>query len=126
VVAAVVEQGIGGTWKARHGLTSGPQANAGTIEHELKTARDARQILRSIAVYGTAVDRRYIAVWHANPIFVKWHVHTADTAASYQTTFNAETSNPLYRPATVAVSDDQVYCLLFTDDAVGPWSRDTG
>ena len=121
VFAAVMEQGIAGAWKARHGLTSGPEANAGTFQHELKTARDAKQILRSMAIYGTAVDRRYIAVWHANPVFVKWHVHTADTASSYQTTFDAETSNPLYRPAIVALSDDHIYCSSFTDDLVGPW-----
>jgi CubicO group peptidase (beta-lactamase class C family) len=121
VFAAVFEQGIGGAWKARHGLTSGPTANLGTIEHENSTARGARQILRSVDVYGTAADRRYIAVWHANPVFVKWHVHTGDSAASYQTWFDAEVSNPLYRPASVALSDDQVYCSLFTDDSVGDW-----
>src|ERR671933_632541 len=50
VFAAVFEQGVSGAWKARHGLTAGPEANAGTFQHELKTARDSKQILRSMAI----------------------------------------------------------------------------
>jgi CubicO group peptidase (beta-lactamase class C family) len=57
---------------------------------------------------------------------VKWHVHPADPAADYQTTFNAETQLPGYglhgyRPAYVALSADQTYCSVFKDDVVGPW-----
>src|SRR5262245_55445058 len=78
-------------------------------------------ILRSVAIYGTASDRRYAAVWHANPGFVKWHVHPSDTASSYQTVFNTETQLPWYRPAYVALAGDQVCCSMFKDDMVGPW-----
>jgi CubicO group peptidase (beta-lactamase class C family) len=83
-------------------------------------------ILRSVAIYGTASDRRYAAVWHANPPFVKWHVHPSDTGASYQVVFNAETQLPGYqlagyRPAYVALSGDQIYCSVFKDDVVGGW-----
>src|SRR5438309_436814 len=110
VFAAVFEQGISGAWFARHGMTSGAEANANTFQHFIKSARDQKMILRSAAIYGTASDRRYAGVWHANPQFVKWHAHPSDTDASYQTVFNAETQLPgyelhAYRPAYVAISD---------------------
>jgi CubicO group peptidase (beta-lactamase class C family) len=126
IFAAVFEQGIGGAWLARHGMTSGPDANANTFQHFVKTAADSKLMVRSVAIYGTASDRRYAAVWHANPRYVKWHVHPSDTGASYQTVFDAETQLPgyslhAYRPAYVAVSDDHMYCSVFKDDVVGPW-----
>jgi CubicO group peptidase (beta-lactamase class C family) len=126
VFAAVFEQGIAGAWFARHGMTSGAEANANTFQHFIKSARDQKMILRSIAIYGTASDRRYAGVWLANPGFVKWHAHPSDTGASYQTVFNAETQLPgydlhAYRPAYVALSDDHMYCSTFKDDVVGPW-----
>ena len=82
--------------------------------------------IRSFAIYGDSSNRYYIAVWHANPGYVKWHVHPADPAANYQTTFNAETQLPGYglhgyRPAYVALSGDQTYCSVFKDDVVGAW-----
>jgi CubicO group peptidase (beta-lactamase class C family) len=126
IFAAVFEQGIPGAWLARHGMTAGPEANAGTFQNLNKTARDQKMILRSVAIYGTGNDRRYAAVWHANPGFVKWHVHASDTGTSYQVVFNAETQLPGYRlagyrPAYVALSDDQIHCSVFKDDVVGPW-----
>jgi CubicO group peptidase (beta-lactamase class C family) len=126
IFAAVFEQGLAGAWRARHGMTFGPEANAGTFQNLNKTAKDQKMILRSVAIYGTASDRRYAAVWHANPQFVKWHVHPSDTGASYQVVFNAETQLPgyqlaSYRPAYVALSGDQIYCSVFKDDVVGGW-----
>jgi len=126
IFAAVFEQGIAGAWLARHGMTSGPVANAGTFQHLNATAASGKMILRSVAIYGTANDRRYAAVWHANPGYVKWHVHPSDTGTSYQVVFNAETQLPGYRlagyrPAYVALSGDQIYCSVFKDDVVGPW-----
>ena len=126
IFAAVFEKGITGAWLARHGMTSGPEEKAGTFQNQNRIARGQRMILRSIAIYGTPSDRRYAAVWHANPGFVKWHVHPAGTGASYQEVFNAETQLPGYglhgyRPAYVALSDDHVYCSVFKDDAVGDW-----
>ena len=121
VFAAVFEQGVSGPWFARHGMTAGPEANAGTFQNQNLAARNGKMALRSMAIYGAAGDRRYIGVWSANPGYTKWHVHYSDTADSYQTAFNAETSNPFYRPTEVAVSGDQTYCSLFKDDMVGPW-----
>jgi CubicO group peptidase (beta-lactamase class C family) len=107
-------------------MPSGPAANAGTFENLNQTAGNQRLMIRSVAIYGTANDRRYAAVWHANPVYVKWHVHAADPAANYQTTFNAETQLPGYRlhgyrPAYVALSSVQTYCSVFKDDVVGEW-----
>jgi CubicO group peptidase (beta-lactamase class C family) len=126
IFAAVFEQGVGGAWLARHGMTSGAEANANTFQHFNKSARDQKMILHSVAIYGTPSDRRYAAVWHTNQQFVKWHAHASDTGASYQTAFDAETQLPgyslhAYRPAYVAVSDDHMYCSVFKDDVVGPW-----
>jgi CubicO group peptidase (beta-lactamase class C family) len=126
VYAAVFEQGIVGAWDARHGLVSGSDKTAGTFQNVNMNAANQKMILRSIAIYGTAADRRYAAIWHTNSGYVKWHVHAADAPASYQTTFNAETQLPgyqlsAYRPAYVTLSDDQVYCSAFRDDVVGPW-----
>ena len=126
IFAAVFEQGIAGAWFARHGMTSGPETNAGTFQSFNKSARDQKMVLRSVAIYGTANDRRYAAVWHSNPVFVKWHVHASDTGTSYQTIFDAETQLPgyqlaAYRPSYVALSSDHIYCSVFKDDVVGPW-----
>jgi len=126
IFAAVFEQGISGTWLAHHGITSGSESNSGTFQNLNKSAHDQNMILRSVAIYGTVQDPRYAAVWHANPGFVKWHVHPSDTASSYQATFNMETQLPGYRLAGyrvsyVALSGDQIYCSVFKDDVVGPW-----
>ncbi len=126
VFAAVFEQDVSGPWLARHGMSSGPAGNAGTFENENAKAAARRMILRSMAVYGSREDRRYAAVWHSNPVYVKWHVHCSDLGSNYQVVFNAETKLPgydlaAYRPAYVAVSHDLSYCSLFKDDVVGPW-----
>ena len=106
------EQGVAGAWVARHGMTSGLPTQVGTFQYQDRAAAEGRMVLRSVAIYGSAADRRYAAVWHANPNYVKSHVHPADTASAYQTTFDAETQLPGYqlagyRPAYVALSGDQ-------------------
>ena len=131
VFAAVFEKGISGPWIARHGMVSGPAATVGTFEYRNQSAVNSKLILRSLAIYGTAADRRYAAIWHANPGYVKGHLHTADTASSYQASFNAETQLAGYqlagyRPAYVALAGDHIYCSVFKDDVVGPWSARHG
>jgi CubicO group peptidase (beta-lactamase class C family) len=126
VFAAVFEQGINGPWLARHGMPSGPAANAGTFQNENANALACRLMLRSVAIYGTAGDRRYAAVWHSNPGYVKWHLHPSDSGANYQVKFDAETQLAgyelaAYRPAYVALSRDLLYCSVFRDDVVGSW-----
>jgi CubicO group peptidase (beta-lactamase class C family) len=126
IFAAVFEQGIAAPWLAQHGMPSGAATTPGTFQYENAQALAGNMILRSFAIYGTPADRRYAAVWHPNPGYVKWHPHLSDTGASYQVTFNAETQLPGYvlagyRPAYVAVSGDVTYCSVFKDDVVGQW-----
>ena len=126
VFAAVFEQGIAGPWQARHGVPAGLANQSGSFNYFNASFASQNLYIRSFAIYGDSANRYYIAVWHANPGYVKWHVHPADPAADYQTTFNAETQLPGYglhgyRPAYVALSADQTYCSVFKDDVVGPW-----
>ncbi len=126
IFAAVFEQGIVGTWMARHGMASGAVSSQATFQGENAVAAAQGMILRSFAIYGSMSDRRYAAIWHPSPGFVKWHVHPSDTVDGYQLTFNTETQLPGYalhgyRPAYVALSGDQIYCSVFKDDVVGPW-----
>ncbi|HET7489289.1 MAG TPA: serine hydrolase [Acidimicrobiales bacterium] len=120
VFAAVMSQGVAGAWKARHGMT------AGDFTAENSSASADGLMPRCLAIYGDGDDHTYAAVWRANPGFVKWHVHAADPASQYQTTFDAETQLPGYtlhawRPAFVTLSSDHTYCSLFADDVVGEW-----
>ena len=120
VFASVFEQGNPGPWFGRHGMTPADFAAANN------SALANGQMIRSFAIYGASSDRRYAAIWHPNPAYVKWHVHAADSASGYQTNFNAETQLPgvylnAYRPAYVALSGDATYCSVFKDDFVGPW-----
>jgi len=122
VFASVFEQGNPGPWSAQHGMTLAEFAIANTV------AFNNGQMIRSFSIYGTLLDRRYAAIWHPNPSYVKWHVHSTDLgSAAYQATFNAETQLPgvylnAYRPAYVAVASDATYCSVFKDDFVGPWA----
>jgi CubicO group peptidase (beta-lactamase class C family) len=120
VFASVFEQGNPGSWFGRHGMTPADFAAANG------SALNNGQMIRSFSIYGASSDRRYAAIWHPNAIYVKSHVHPADTASAYQTNFNAETQLPgvylnAYRPAYVALSSDATYCSVFKDDFVGPW-----
>jgi len=125
VFASVFEQGNPGPWSAQHGMTAAAFAAAN------ESALDNGQMIRSFSIYGTASDRRYAAIWHSNPTYVKWHVHPADAASAFQTNFTAETQLPgvylnAYRPAYVALSSDATYCSVFKDDFVGPWAARHG
>jgi len=126
VFAAVFEQGISGPWQARHGVPAGPVNQSGSFDYYNASFASQSLYIRSFAIYGDSANRYYIAVWHSNPGYVKWHVHSADPAPNYQTIFNQETQLPGYglhgyRPAYVALSADQTYCSVFKDDVVGPW-----
>jgi CubicO group peptidase (beta-lactamase class C family) len=120
VFASVFEQGNPGAWVGHHGMTSSDFAAANT------SALKSGQMLRSFSIYGTASDRRYAAIWHPNPTYVKSVMSPADTASAYQTNFNATIQLPgvflnAWRPAYVALSSDATYCSVFKDDFVGPW-----
>jgi CubicO group peptidase (beta-lactamase class C family) len=125
VFASVFEQGNPGPWVGRHGMTPADFAAANT------SAVNNGQMIRSFSIYGTSSDRRYAAIWHPNPTYVKSIVNPADTAAGYQTNFNAQIQLPgvylnAWRPAYVALSSDATYCSVFKDDFVGHWEARHG
>lgn len=121
VFAGVFERCVGGVALAKYGMPAGPAREPGTFQHFNAAARASRMMLRSVAIYGTANDPRYAAVWHPNPAMVKWHVHTAETAERYPPISDAETRLPYYRPAHLALGADHRTCVVFRDDLIGPW-----
>ena len=124
VFAAVYEKGIPGTWKARHDMGPVQVASNLSFDEENNAARQQGLMLQQLAMYGTSNDKRYAAIWHSNPGYVKWHVHTGDS--NYQATFNAETQLNVYRPAHVVSSEYGLICSVFKDDMVGNWSASHG
>jgi CubicO group peptidase (beta-lactamase class C family) len=142
VYAAVVEKGIEGLCEEQHDI---PLNQFGNLNGDTgpESIRMRNLYIRSFAIYGEPNDRRYIAVWHSNPGYVKWHVHPADSAADFKTNLDLKTQLPGYfkanrdaatqlppgyrvngyRLAYVALSADQTYCCVFTDDVVGPWKE---
>ncbi len=121
VFAAVFEQGVTPSAFARHGMTEAD------FDSQNQAAAKANQYLRSVTIYGTAADRRYAAIWHANSQpYIRWFYHAADAAPDYQATFDLETKVRGYRPAYVALSDDKTYASVFTDQLIGPWSARHG
>jgi len=120
VFAAVFEQGVQGAWRSRHGMT------AAEFTSETGQAASAQQKLRWASIYGSPNDPRYIATWHANPGWAKWHVVGHVKASDYQGVFETQTQIPGFRPACVSVASDHSVCALFTDEGIGPWSARHG
>ncbi len=120
IFAAVMTAGVTGGWTARHNMSAADFATQNA------TARACGQLPVCVSVYGDPGSPAYAGVWRANPGFTKWIVNPADSADAYPATFAAQTQLPGYglagwRPACVAVSANQAYCSVYTDDYVGPW-----
>ena len=120
IFAAVMVKGVPGGWVARHNLSAADFASQNA------TARSSNLIPHCVAIYGDSGNPTYAGIWRPNPGFVKWIVNPADSASSYQTTFNAETQLPGFslngwRPAYAAVSGSQTYCSVYKDDYVGAY-----
>jgi CubicO group peptidase (beta-lactamase class C family) len=117
-LTAVLEQVGGGL--LRFGMLSGSSAQPTTLEYQDKWAADNGWMPTSLAVYGGASDRRFAATWNPNPAKTFWHVHTAETASTYQADFDAETQLP-FRPTWVSRASDGSYASVFRGDSVGDW-----
>ncbi|MBV8989147.1 MAG: serine hydrolase [Solirubrobacterales bacterium] len=120
IFAAVMIQGVSGSWVARHNLS------AADFAAQNASAHSSNMIPICVSIYGDPGSPTYAGIWRANPKLVKWLVNSADPAPAYQTTFNTDTQLPGFalngwRPAYVAVSSDQTYCSVYKDDYVGPW-----
>lgn len=113
VFAAVFEQGVPGPWLAKHGMTQG------AFEFINANAITGGMALRSMAVYGSPGDPRYVAVWHPRPTGVITHLRAFVEPADYQGVFDAETTLPFFRPRLVAVAEDRRLAAVFSNDIVG-------
>jgi CubicO group peptidase (beta-lactamase class C family) len=120
IFAAVFEQGIPGPWLARHGL------NGAAFEFTNAMAVQGGMALRSMAVYGSPGDPRYVAVWHSRPNGLLTHLRALTAAPAYQAVFEAETSLPFFRPRIVSVAEDRSLAAVFSNDIVGRWAARHG
>lgn len=120
VLAAVFERRAFGPWMARHGLTRAAFEAADVI------ARRGGVGLHSMAVSGAAGDPRFAAVWHSRSRSLLVHPRALTAAVSCQTTFDAETSLPFFRPRAIAVADDRSITAAFSNDRVGRWAAHHG
>ena len=128
--AALFEQGAPVPWFARHGLRWDPESDTDTLVHENARALREGFIPRSLAVYGTADDRRFAGTWFknaqspANPANVvtapvPWSWWFADPG-THQLVFDAEVAGGM-RPAWISAAPDHWQLSVFRDDQVGAW-----
>jgi hypothetical protein len=119
VFAGTFEQRVGPVPLTRHGLVRGAVDDPTTIDFWTAQARTNGWMPISIAVYGSAPDFRYAAIWVDNPTGICWTMDgLGDTAADYQQRYDAVV--PAWgRPVEVAVSPDDRYASIFRDDLVG-------
>jgi CubicO group peptidase (beta-lactamase class C family) len=120
VYAGVMEQTSIGPWNQQCGLTSSD------LQNQNNGALSIKKILKSFDEYGTPTDRRYCGIWQTSPGVDKASVFTGLLSATYQSTFNSETSKPYWHPAALSISEDMSYSALFTDISIGGWSARHG
>jgi hypothetical protein len=90
-------------------------------QNNCNTAKQNGQILVSFREYGDPSDRRYCAVWHANPNSIQWDYRDTQSYSEYQTTFNAKITTPSWRLSYATLSDDQRVSALFKETDAGAW-----
>ncbi|KAF8909654.1 penicillin-binding protein [Gymnopilus junonius] len=115
VYAGVMEKNGVTDWYQKCGLTNSQYYN------ELNSAQINRFFLKSFAEYGSASDRRYCGIWYYNQQYDKYTAFVDDSYNVYQTTFNAETTKPYWRPSYLSVSEDHLISSAFVDTDIGPW-----
>lgn len=105
----------------RHRLRSGSSDDLGTIQGMDRKAKLDGLILRWAACCGDANDPWYAAIWVPNSGKVTWNADgVMETAAQYQSRFNAHTSG-WCRPSFVTVQKDERYLSSFVDNEIGPY-----
>ena len=118
-VFAVLMEKLSVGYLARHGIS----------ESEFSTLNNQQgsmgRLLLTGAIYGTASDRRFAAVWVDNPGGVRWLARVSYSGDAYQRYFDGATQIPT-RPHMVAGSDYGSYLAIFRDDLVGPWYAEHG
>jgi CubicO group peptidase (beta-lactamase class C family) len=110
-------------WLLRPMLKSGVSSDAATLEGMNRKARREQRILRSVAIYGSAADPRFAAIWAPNPDKTVWNADgIADTAAVYRARQLAHAA-AWCRPAFVTPSHEG-YLSVFVDDQIGHWATE--
>ncbi|MEV4220032.1 hypothetical protein [Nonomuraea sp. NPDC049725] len=117
VFAAVFEK-RSGKFFARHGLDDAQFAAAN------RKAADDGYVLSSVDVYGTAGDRRYVAVWTVNP-GGSWYFSYGKSAAAHRAEFDKRVGAG-YRPTSVAVGPDGTYAAAWRKDGLKSWAHYIG
>jgi hypothetical protein len=115
IFAGVMEQNGVTNWYQKCGLTNTQYTT------ELNNAQANRYILKSFTEYGSPSDRLYCGVWYYNDQWDKYTTFVAQSYGAYQTTFNAETTKPFWRPSYLSVSEDHAISSTFVDTDVGTW-----
>jgi len=115
IFAGVMEQNGVTNWYQRCELTTSQYTM------ELSNAQANHYILKSFAEYGSSSDRRYCGVWYYNDQWDKYTTFVDESYGAYQTTFDAETTKPFWRPSYLSVSEDHQISSTFIDTDVGTW-----
>ncbi|KDR70855.1 hypothetical protein GALMADRAFT_254471 [Galerina marginata CBS 339.88] len=115
VYAGVMEQNGVTNWYQKCGLTNAQYAT------ELNNGFANRYFLKSFTEYGTSSDRRFCGIWYFNDQYDKYTAWYDQSYSGYQTTFNAETTKPFWRPSYLSVSEDHLISSAFVDTDVGSW-----
>ena len=115
IFAGVMEQNGVTNWYQKCGLTNSQYTT------ELSNAQANRYILKSFTEYGSPSDRLYCAVWYYNDQLDNYTTFVDESYSAYQTTFNAETAKPSWRPSYLSISEDHEISSTFVDTNVGAW-----
>jgi CubicO group peptidase (beta-lactamase class C family) len=97
------------------------QATASTVHSRMSWAWNNDHIPICLEEYGTATTPRFCGVWIPYNGDAAWGYSIQDSAAEYQTVFNAQTEGHA-RPTFVDISDRQTYSSIWRDDQVGSWT----
>jgi CubicO group peptidase (beta-lactamase class C family) len=104
------------------GLKSGRDMDPNTIEGMVYQSKMKGLILRCAAVYGTAADRRFAAIWGPNEDRVAWDVDgLADDAHAFRERLAAQSAG-WCRLKSVAVGPDGRFLSIYHHEQIGPWT----
>ncbi|MGE3171446.1 MAG: serine hydrolase [Planctomycetota bacterium] len=112
--AGVLEASNHPVW-ARHGLTTQD------LNDEMQLVDDAGWRIRTVDVYGTAGDPRYVVSFEPHDDNLGWGFYFANGVSGHQTLFDAMREG-YCRPVHVAFNDDSSrFLAMWHDTSVGNW-----
>ncbi|KAL8784745.1 MAG: hypothetical protein Q9213_003776 [Squamulea squamosa] len=119
--SVIIEQSNITDWS--YELDMQPGAFNGSFDYFNAQARLKLQILRSFGIYGVDTAIRYLAVWHHDPTFTKWHSLTWSNIFQYRLAQYDEESIPFFRPSMNALNIDYQHAAIWSDESVGNFSE---